>query len=236
MSSTTLPQQRPRLLHETQAAFCGKVGPMPSEMPKKPVRYGGAAAIVELAAENAKGRAAGTGRRSSLYLWLYAHHDQLAAVFAQNGPSWARIANHLGKNGVVGDGGDPPAPETVRSAWYRVRRDVAAARARRAGSGSASASASVDGIMPPTVASSPPPDASPQPFLVPARAPAGEPDRRPRRFGLAQPRGHRLSAPPLPASIPDPERIQRSPEEVERIVADMMSGAPNNPFRHDKGD
>jgi len=203
---------------------------MPSEMPKKPVRYGGTTAIVELAAENAKGRAAGTGRRSMLYLWLHAHHDQLAEVFAQNGPSWTRIAGHLGKNGVVGDGGDPPAPETVRSAWYRVRRDVAAARARRAGP------ASVDVIMSPPVASSPPLVASPQPLLVPAGASDGDPDPRPRKFGLAQPRGHRPSAAPPPAYLPEPERIQRSPAEVERIVSDMMSGAPNNPFRRDKGD
>jgi hypothetical protein len=199
-------------------------------MPKKPVRYGGAAAIVELAAENAKGRAAGTGRRSRLYLWLHAHHDQLAEVFAQNGPSWARIASHLGKNGVVGDGGDPPAPETVRSAWYRVRRDVAAALARRVGP------ASVDVIVPPPVASSPPLVASPQPLLVPASTPAGDPDPPPRRFDLARPRGHPSSAPPPPSPVSEPERIQRSPEEVERIVADMMSGAPKNPFRRDKGD
>ena len=36
--------------------------------------------------------------------------------------------------------------------------------------------------------------------------------------------------------VAEPERIQRSPEEVARIVADMMSGAPKNPFRRDKGD
>ena len=41
-------------------------------------------------------------------------------------------------------------------------------------------------------------------------------------------------APPPP--VPEPERIRRSPEEVERIIADMMSGAPKNPFRRDKGD
>ena len=199
-------------------------------MPKKSVRYGGAAAIVELATENAKGRAAGTGRRSRLYLWLHAHHDQLAEVFAQNGPSWARIASHLGKNGIVGDGGEAPAPETVRSAWYRVRRDVAAALARRAGS------ASVDVTRSSPIASSPPLVTSPQPLLIPSGAPDGDSDPGPRKFGLAQLRGHPPSTPPPPPPVPEPERIQRSPEEVARIVADMMSGAPKNPFRRDKGD
>jgi hypothetical protein len=33
--------------------------------------------------------------------------------------------------------------------------------------------------------------------------------------------------------VPEPERIRRSPEEVERIIADMMSGAPKNPFRRE---
>jgi hypothetical protein len=198
-------------------------------MSKKPARYGGAAAIAELATENAKGRAAGTGRRSMLYLWLHAHHDQLAEVFAQNGPSWARIASHLGKNGIVGDGGDAPAPETVRSAWYRVRRDIAAARARHADP------ASVDITMSLRVASSPSPVASPQPLLIPTGAPFGDPDPGPRKFGLAQLRGHSPSTPPSPP-LPEPERIQRSPEEVARIVADMMSGAPKNRFRRDKGD
>jgi hypothetical protein len=199
-------------------------------MPKKPVNYGGSAAIVELAAENAKGRAAGSGRRSRLYLWLHAHHDQLAEVFAQNGPSWARIASHLGKNGITGDGGDAPAPETVRSAWYRVRRDVAAALARHAGS------ASVDVTRSPPSTSSPPMVTSPQPLLLPTSAPDGDPNPRPRKFGLAQLRGHPSSAPPPSPPVPEPERIQRSPEEVARIVADMMSGAPKKPFRRDKGD
>jgi hypothetical protein len=199
-------------------------------MPKKSARYGGAAAIVELAAENAKGRAAGTGRRSMLYLWLHAHHDQLAEIFAQNGPSWARIASHLGKNGIVGDRGEAPAPETVRSAWYRVRRDVAAALARRGGS------AAVDVTRSSPIASSPPLVASPQQLLIPTGAPDRDPDPVPRKFGLAQLRGHPPSTPPPTPPVPEPERIQRSPEEVARIVADMMSGAPNNPFRRDKGD
>ena len=138
--------------------------------------------------------------------------------------------SHLGKNGIVGDGGEAPAPETVRSAWYRVRRDVAAALARRAGS------ASVDVTRSSPIASSPPLVTSPQPLLIPSGAPDGDSDPGPRKFGLAQLRGHPPSAPPPSPPVPEPERIQRSPEEVARIVADMMSGAPKNPFRRDKGD
>jgi len=86
--------------------------------------------VTRLATENARARAIGRGRRSQIYLWLRARHDQLVESFAETGPAWSSIAAHLGNIGLVGGWGKPPAPETVRKAWYLVRRDVAA----RAGS------------------------------------------------------------------------------------------------------
>ena len=226
-SSTSPQRQSPRALHDNQATFRGKVGRMPSEMPKKPVRYGGAAAINELASENAKGRAAGTGRRSRLYLWLRAHHGKLVAEFGRNGPSWSQVARQLGNHGVLDGAGKQPAPETVRATWYRVRRDLAAARAGRSAPPRSALS---------TLPSAVPAVAHPPPFPKPVDPPAGDTDPPQRKFGLAQLRGHPSSAPAPPPPVPEPERIRRSPEEVERIIADMLSGAPKNPFRRDKGD
>ena len=88
--------------------------------------------VAELLTENTTARTSGRGHRSQLYLWLRAHHDQLVEGFRRTGPSWIGIATHLGDNGVVDGAGKAPAPETVRATWYRVRRDVAAARARHA--------------------------------------------------------------------------------------------------------
>jgi hypothetical protein len=101
-------------------------------MAKKRVLADVTVSVAELLAENTTARTSGRGRRSQLYLWLRAHHDQLLDGFRGTGPSWSQIATHLGDNGVVDGAGKAPAPETVRATWYRVRGDVAAARARHA--------------------------------------------------------------------------------------------------------
>jgi hypothetical protein len=194
-------------------------------MAKKRVVADVAMSVAELMAGNTA-PASGRGHRSQLYLWLRGRHDQLAEGFGRNGPSWSHIARHLGDNGVYDGAGKQPAPETVRATWYRVRRDVAAARARRAEPASERA---LPGIALVSTAPSAPPSA-------PVSPPAGDLDSPPRKFGMAQLRDHPSSAPTPPPPAPEPERIRRTPEEVERIIAGMMSGAPNNPFRRDKGD
>ena len=175
--------------------------------------------IAEVMVGNTTGHTSGRGHHSQLYLWLRAHHGKLVAEFGRNGPSWSQVARQLGNHGVLDGAGKQPAPETVRATWYRVKRDLAAARAGRAG--------------PVRAAPSTLPSAVP---AVPLSAPIDDPDPRPRKFGLAQLRGLSSSAPVPPPPVPEPERIRRSPEEVERIIADMLSGAPKNPFRRDKGD
>ena len=160
----------------------------PRNMTRKTASSGSTTAVTRLAVENSQARAIGRGRRSQLYLWLRAHHDQLAESFAETGPAWSSIAAHLGNIGVVGGWGDPAAPETVRKAWYLVRRDVATARARRADPAS---ERTVPGVafIPPSAPSAPPPSA-------PTSAPDGDPYPRPRKFGLAGLRGHSPSVPP----------------------------------------
>jgi hypothetical protein len=166
--------------------------------------------------------------RSSLWRWMHRNHDRLSALFEQAPPAWDVLVETFGGMGLTDRAGKKPSAETARKTWYRVRRNIAAARARRTEPAPA---ASVSGVafLSPTSARSAATSATVSPL-------AGEPDPRPRKFGLAQLRGHPSSAPAPPPPVPEPERIRRSPEEVERIIADMMSGAPNNPFRRDKGD
>ena len=166
--------------------------------------------------------------RSPLWRWMHRNHDRLSALFAEAPPAWEVLVETFGGMGLTDRAGRNPTAETARKTWYRVRRNIAAARARRTKPPHA---ASVPGAasMSTTWARSAAPS-------VPVSPPAGEPDPRPRKFGLAQLRGHPASAPPPSPPVPEPERIQRSPEEVERIVADMMSGAPKNPFRRNTGD
>jgi hypothetical protein len=208
-------------------------------------------------------RTAGKGAlHSALYHWMRQNHDSLTALFEDSSPAWAILAETFGRMGLTDREGKSPAPKTVRMTWYRVRLDVTRLRARRTGQSTSDPALAVTFVSQ-TVAPAfsqtsgsfaseadtreekPPPEpefraaarnASPRPLLVPASTPAGDPDPPPRRFGLARPRGHPSSAPPPASPVSEPERIQRSPEEVERIVADMMSGAPKNPFRRDKGD
>ena len=127
-----------RMLHGRQYEICTKGARFVARIPRvravsmarKPTVPGIAVTIVELMAENA--RAVGRGRRSKLFLWLRAHHDQLVEGFDENGPSWITIAAQLGSYGLVDGAGKPPAPETVRATWYRVRREVATSRANGA--------------------------------------------------------------------------------------------------------
>jgi hypothetical protein len=166
--------------------------------------------------------------RSPLWRWMHRNHDRLSALFEQAPPAWEILVETFGGMGLTDRAGKNPTPETARKTWYRVRRNIAAARARRTKPPHA---ASVPGVT--SISTTWARSAAPS---VPVSPPAGEPDPRPRKFGLAQLRGHPASAPPPSPPVPEPERIQRSPEEVERIVADMMSGAPKNPFRRNNGD
>lgn len=67
--------------------------------------------------------------RSPLYRWMRRHHDTLAAAFAETPPAWEPLASELAGVGLTDAGGKPPAAASARQTWYRVRRDVARARA-----------------------------------------------------------------------------------------------------------
>jgi hypothetical protein len=174
--------------------------------------------------------------RSDLYRWLWFNYSTLAAAWELSGrrADWVATTNELNRLGIRTRDKKRLKPESVRRTWARVDKD-----ARAMGWVSATSAGAVSGNSPPGQAVpgvaliSTAPSSAPSAPVSPS---AGDLDPRPRKFGLAQLRGHPSSAPPPPPPAPEPERIRRSPEEVERIIADMMSGAPKNQFRRDKGD
>ncbi len=74
---------------------------------------------------------AGAGR-SPLYRWLRTRHDAFAALLEETRPNWTTLAEGFAELGIAKSDGKPIAAEAARNVWWRVRRDVAAARARRA--------------------------------------------------------------------------------------------------------
>jgi hypothetical protein len=70
------------------------------------------------------------GRRSSLYRWMRARHDALAASMEADGVAWARITETLREAGLTDGTGKPPTVSRVRTTWYHVKQDVAAAHAK----------------------------------------------------------------------------------------------------------
>jgi len=58
------------------------------------------------------------------------HHDALAAAFDADGASWRVVTEMLVENGLTDGDGKQPAIRRAQKTWYRVKRDVAAARAK----------------------------------------------------------------------------------------------------------
>jgi hypothetical protein len=79
-----------------------------------------------------KARARGPRRKSPIYEWLAARHDELAAAFRKTPPSWTALADYLGQGGVMNVDGALPTPSAVRTSWLRVEADLARKRGRRA--------------------------------------------------------------------------------------------------------
>ena len=103
---------------------------------------------------------AGAGR-SPLYRWLRTRHDAFAALLEETRPDWRTLAEGFAELGIGKSDGKPIAAEAARHVWWRVRRDVAAARARRA------APPLPSPAVAPLLAAPPPVAASPLPAQVP---------------------------------------------------------------------
>lgn len=67
--------------------------------------------------------------RSAVYRWLRDHHSELAAPLSVPRPPWKRLAQVAADDGIRTRAGDEPSHETLRTAWRRLERDLAAAGA-----------------------------------------------------------------------------------------------------------
>jgi len=99
-------------------------------------------------------------RLSPLYRWLRTRHDAFAELVDETRPNWKALADSFTELGLAGPSGRALTAETVRHTWWRVRRDVAAAKERRA-----------KPPAPPAAVPAPPPAATRAP-PPPASAPA----------------------------------------------------------------
>ena len=158
-------------------------------------------------------RSHGGPGHSPLYRWMRRHHDDLAAVFANNPPAWGPLAAELSGVGLTDGDGKPPNAASARQTWYRVRRDVARDRAQLPPAVSVPALAP-DEIAPAVHAvTMPPAGEMPRPRMSldirPARAAAAEvgpgSDSRPEPSGAA------------PTSAPE----ESPAEQVRRLLAAM---------------
>ena len=66
---------------------------------------------------------------SRLFLWMRAHHDDLAAEFAANPPNWQQLAQVFRDQGLTDRTDKAPSPAIARLTWYRVRQAVARTKA-----------------------------------------------------------------------------------------------------------
>jgi hypothetical protein len=106
--------------------------------------------------------ARGGSGHSPLYRWLRARHDAFAVLVEETRPNWKGLAEGFTELGLSGPSGRALTAETVRHTWWRVRRDVAAARERRAKATIPPAAVPVTPMaaVPPSPAAAPAPAAS----------------------------------------------------------------------------
>ena len=107
------------------------------------------------------------GRHSLLYQWMRSHHDAIAAAFDADGACWRVVTEMLAENGLTDGDGKQPAIRRAQKTWYRVKRDVAAARAK------AAAKRKLPPALAPVVATIPLPSPDPPDPWRPAAGQAG---------------------------------------------------------------
>jgi hypothetical protein len=131
-------------------------------------------------------KAAPVSSRSELARWMRRNHDALVQRLNGQRVDWTEVAKVFAKAGLMGRSGKPASPDSVRKAWERTQKAVAASRRAQN--------------------ALPGPDATPE-------AVAAEPPRR--RFQTAEPRGYQPTPkpPPSPAPTPTPE-AERNVDEI----------------------
>jgi len=112
--------------------------------------------------------------RSELARWMRRNHDALVQRLNGQRVDWTEIANVFAKAGLTGRSGRPASPDSVRKAWERTQKAVAASRG---------AQNALPGL-----------DATPD-------AAAAEPPRP--RFQTAEPRAYQPTPRPPPSPAPE---------------------------------
>lgn len=102
-------------------------------------------------------------RRSTLYRWMLANHDEFAAMVADAGrPNWQALAQAFADEGLRDLRENPPTSEGARQTWFKVRTAVQKERAKKPKQGPAQVSAGTT-VKPPPAASLTSPDPTPAP-------------------------------------------------------------------------
>jgi hypothetical protein len=145
----------------------------------------------------------GRGQRSPAYRWLKANHDALSSAFADTPPNWGGMAASMAEAGLTDADGKPPTKDGARQTWFRVRRDVAAARAKAEAKRKAA----------PVPSSSATTAASPLPVPCPPVRPAEQRPASQQGSGTAAEKVKAAYASLRAREIPVPERINPSKTE-----------------------
>lgn len=170
---------------------------------------------------------------SQLYLWMRQNHDRIAEGLEGLRPSWQALATRLGEMDIRDGAGKAPTPQGARATWYRVRRDLAAARAGHAKDRRETTpllpGEIAPGVLAPTHSSAS--LATDGPGLSEAARPSPRPklDIRP-----ARPRSEVSAPPPTATSASSPEAAaDRSTEpaaaQLRRVFDAMASGTTPMP-------
>jgi hypothetical protein len=64
----------------------------------------------------------GGSRRSPLFRWMLAHHDEFAALVEDERPDWSALTEAFASQGFVNAEGGPLRSEVVRQTWWRVQK------------------------------------------------------------------------------------------------------------------
>jgi len=66
-------------------------------------------------------KAASSGRRSTLYYWMRAHHARISEALADAGrPNWEALAETFAKAGLTDRRNEPPTAAITRQTWHKV--------------------------------------------------------------------------------------------------------------------
>jgi hypothetical protein len=179
---------------------------------------------------------------SPLYLWMRQNHDRIAEGLDGVRPSWRALATRLGEMKIHDGTGKVPTPQGARGTWYRVRRDLAAARARQDKSRGREVPLRPGEIAPGVVAAGvtvPTASASLSPGELPyggETAPA-QPSRPKLDIRPARPRGEVTGPGPAPGNAP-PAAASETPAgqssesaeaQLQRVLDAMTSGTTPMP-------